>query len=464
MNSLLQCLFNIKELRDFFIFGLINGDFDEKTQPINYSFAKVMYDLLYLDADYITPNDFKNEISKINKLFVSNKAADATDLFRNLIDSFLTQSSTGDEEEYLNEISPNNKKSLLKAIEKEKSSNIFYKYINVYTLTSYLCPFHKNEFEFEYSYESDSNITFFLDNIIKYKKDKNSEITLKECFEYIQREKKNNHFFCSKCKKTVVGKSFETIVSPPEILIIILNRGKGKKVTNEVIIDTILNISDFIDIEENSDDIYYKLIGSCNHSGDSSPTGHYTATCLYEESYYHFNDSNFIKLKSFKYLGEPYILFYRLININDHYKLSEIKNEIIPYNCNNIEVNPLEKNNYGQILSDVFSQIIRNNDHFKINLVEKNNLFKYKIIKGKSKPLIMDFSVPPKYNLLSITYIDTSDNSLGNYIDGNGIRNINIDLNNTNKKNIYDAIVFFLNKAFEEYIVVDSKCPMCNIF
>ena len=161
-----------------------------------------------------------------------------------------------------------------------------------------------------YSYEFDSNITFFLDNIAKNKKDKWSEISLNECFEYLHKQKKDNEFFCIYCNRIVKGNLFVKIVYPPEILVIILNRGKGKKVTNKVRIDTFLDISNFVDKEESGDNIYYQLIGSCNYSDISLPI-QYTATCLYENTYYFFNDSQFQELDHFQYAGEPYILFYR---------------------------------------------------------------------------------------------------------------------------------------------------------
>ena len=283
MNSLLQCLFNITELREHFIKELEKKKIDKKAKPVSYYFALVMYDLLYTNKDYIIPHYFKSEISKINKLFKKNKPADVTDLFRNLIDSFLTELSI-DNEERTESVSyaPFDKKAILNEIKKEIKNN-FFSILKVYNLTKYFCPSNNHKNKYEYNYESDSNITFFLENIIQYKKDKNSAITLRECFEYLQREKKNNQFYCSQCKNTVNGKSYEKIVFPPEILVIILNRGKGKKVKNEVKIETLLDFSDFIDEKENKKDIYYKLIGCCNHYGDSSPTGHYTATCFYED-------------------------------------------------------------------------------------------------------------------------------------------------------------------------------------
>ena len=174
------------------------------------------------------------------------------------------------------------------------------------------------------------------------KRNTNSPITLKECFEYIQKEKKINEFYCSKCEKVVKGKSQEKIFYPPEILIIILNRGHGKTFKEYVSIDTILDISTFIDKDGKNlnklydNDTYYILIGSCNHSGSSSSAGHYTASCYNEEkkSYYYYNDASATKLDEYIYKGEPYMLFYKLTKITDYN----------PITHNKIIVNPIYQN------------------------------------------------------------------------------------------------------------------------
>ena len=469
MNSLLQCLFNITELREAFIYGLKNKKFDKKKQPINYNFAKVMYELLYSDEKYIVPTYFKNAISKINRLFINNKAADATDLFRNLIDSFLTELALTEpeQEEEINvdEDEPMDKETTLKEIKKElKGDNIIYKYMNIYTLSTYTCPSKKHQKKI-YSYESDSNITFILDNIIKNKVNKWSEITLNECFEYMLKQKYNNEFYCGYCKSTVKGSSFDKIIYPPEILAIILNRGKGKKVTNRVKIDTILDISNFVDKEESGENIYYQLIGSCNHSGDSSPTGHYTATCLYENAYYFFNDSQFQPLRSFQYAGEPYILFYRR---NRKYVKSSPKNIISHYDNSIIKKIPIENKNYRNILTEVIKLFIRENSpKYKIYLKDKNNIFKWKIEpENKKKPLIMDFSNPPNYNLLNITEIEDIGLTIDECIDSREInkKNITINLDNEEPNEIHHKIDSFLENVLRIYHISNKKCfNMCTI-
>ena len=59
---------------------------------------------------------------------------------------------------------------------------------------------------------------------------------------------------------------------------------------------------------------------------------------------------------------------------------------------------------YRDILTQVFTLIESNKiDDYKI---VKENIFKWKISKKKNIYIIMDFSKPPKYDLLSITRIE----------------------------------------------------------
>ena len=150
MNSLLQCLFNIEELRKFFIQQL--KKFDENEQPICYHFARVIYRLLYSSKKYISPINFQKIVSEINSLFIKNKEGDATDLFRNLIDALLTEiiPSDNEEDEEIEENPSdilNSKESLFQDIKNEidkNKDNIIYNLMNNYILTTYICPHYNN--------------------------------------------------------------------------------------------------------------------------------------------------------------------------------------------------------------------------------------------------------------------------------------------------------------------------------
>ena len=89
MNSLLQCLFYIKELREYFIEN--KDKFNQEQQPICKAFADVMYGLKNDKNEYFIPEKFKKLIGSKNKLFDEWKAADVKDLFFNIIDLLLTE-------------------------------------------------------------------------------------------------------------------------------------------------------------------------------------------------------------------------------------------------------------------------------------------------------------------------------------------------------------------------------------
>ena len=91
-----------------------------------------------------------------------------------------------------------NKNALYEEIKYEMKNNNIYSILNVYNIVTYECPNH-NENILTYSIESDSNITFYLETIMKNRQDRKSPITIKECFEYAQKEKTNYEFFCNHC-------------------------------------------------------------------------------------------------------------------------------------------------------------------------------------------------------------------------------------------------------------------------
>ena len=460
MNSLLQCLFNIEELREYFLNELKEGKINKKQQPISYRFAKTMKSLLYSKKKFIIPKKFKEVIGKQNSLFKEDNAADATDLFRILIDSFISELKTDNKEEDEKGEYSNNKNEVLKYIQKEMNENIIYKNFSVFTLITYICQSKSHWGAITYSYNNDSSITFNLENIIN--NNKSSIITLKDCFKYIQKEIKNNSFSCHKCNKISKGTSYERILVAPQILIIILNRGKGKKIENKVNIDKTLDLSGFIDEESSENKIYYQLIGSCNHLGDSSPSGHYTSTCLYNNAFYYFSDEKYQKLKYYDYAGEPYLLFYRRKEIKENDESKKMQTAIEIYNEK--KLSQTEVDYCKNVLIKVFNMFQYDKTNFTIKY-KNSDIFIWKIIKGKKKPLIMDFSNPPKdkiFNLMLITTIEDTTSNIDEYIDkDSSFINITINLNDA-PYDIYTRIDLFLKNIFKNYNIGGAKCPGCN--
>ena len=318
MNSLLQCLYYIKDFRDYFIKNI--GDFKEG-KPVCQELAKIMYNLKFSKKENVDPSEFKNIMAEKNNLFLGIKPGDSKDLLINLIDSLLNELSN-DRSQSSSIISCNNlnKEQIFKEAVKEidKKCIINQIFIGFYG-TEYNCPKNRKV----YSFETSSFILFSLENIYNYYK---QSLSIKLCFEYNYLKEKNNSFYCSYCKKTHNNKSIDKIYLPQKILVIVLDRGKGKTFKKKVKFEIKLNIELFIDRDNyNNYSPNYELIGVITHSGESSSIGHYTACCLADiKKYYYFSDEYIKPIDDENKLNinEPYILFYK--NINNQNYINEI--------------------------------------------------------------------------------------------------------------------------------------------
>ena len=324
MNSLLQCLFYIKELREYFIKN--QNKFISK-QQICKAFAEVMNELKNSDNDYVEPRQFKKLMGNSNNLFKGCKAGDAKDLYINLIDLFLSElneENSIEESENSNNIDRSNKKEMFKeALKNIDENNIINKIFIGFYETIYRCP---KKIINIYSIQTESFLLFELEKIKKYF-DAN-KLSLELCFKYYYREQLNTEFYCSECQKAHKGNSYEKIYRPPKILLIILDRGHGKTFKGDVEINKYLDLKNIIDEEQYKYSYLYKLICVSTHSGISSSSGHYTACCLADNNKYYYFSDRFVHEINEKYLfnDEPYLLFYEQIDIGD--ENNKIKREI----------------------------------------------------------------------------------------------------------------------------------------
>ena len=414
MNSLLQCLYYIPELREYFIEN--KESFNEK--PICKALAEIMNKLKNDDSEYIIPNNFRNEIRKINKLFSEDKPSDVKDLFVNLVDSLIEElnSEKKTNKEYenndYNEDDSFDKKKLFLNLQKENdNNNIINKLFGGYYLTTIKCK--GTNF---YTIQNESFILFDLNKI--YEANKNLDFY--SCFDYFVKPKFSS-YYCPKCKKVHEAESTESIYKLPKILAIVLERGKSKKFKGKFqIMSEILVLQKYIDEKKYTDDkTLYQLIGLSTHSGSSSSEGHYTACCMADNGkYYYFSDIcvKEIELKDL-YENEPYILFYmktekKSNNIEETKRGDDIKMHK--------EINSLYES------KDKFKQYINfflknPDDNYSIDYYnklneEETNPFIWKvIIKGKNNENYIfkfDFNKNYKNDLARITTLESSIDNL----------------------------------------------------
>ena len=254
-----------------------------------------------------------------NILFSEKKAADAKDLFFHIIDCLLTELNSDnttnlDEHEPEKDISKLDENDLFKEHEKDIDRNIINKLFLGYYETLYYCP--KDNTNITYSFQTESFILFELEKIKKCTGEK--DISIELCFNYYSRIHKNSSFFCNKCSKIEENISKDRIYRPPEILVIILDRGHGKTFVGKVLYDKYLDLKNIIYEKDYDYNTLYQLICISSHFGESSSNGHYTATCLTgnDNNYFCFNDKKVEKIDEKELLEdeEPYILFYKRIN------------------------------------------------------------------------------------------------------------------------------------------------------
>ena len=162
------------------------------------------------------------------------------------------------------------------------------------------------------------------DTLIKRKQvNKGPKITLVQCFQsYLKPDflTGNNKQYCNRCH--VLSDSYYTthIYSSPNILILILNYGKGILFKCDVQFDEYINIAKYIEAKNPGIPNRYRLLGAIVHIGPSNMGGHFIAFCRgieNKEKWYKLNDSlvsesTFSEIKS---VGIPYVLFYENTNV-----------------------------------------------------------------------------------------------------------------------------------------------------
>ena len=438
MNSLIQCLFYIKEFREYFIEN--EKDFgDEK--PICRAFAEVMNKLKYDEKDYVNPIRLKKLLGQSNSLFLVKKAADVKDLFFNLIDIFITElnqdnNDNSNVESYSSEINFCNKKITFQESLKEieQNNNIINELFIGYYEIGYFC---KQKRKYTYSFQTESFIIFELEKIQNYFK--TNKFSLKQCFEYYSRKKENSSFYCHSCKKTHNGNEYQKIYRPPKILVLILDRGHGKSFRGTVDISKEIELKDIIDEENYIYNTTYNLICISTREGESSSKEHYTSCCLNENNkFYYFSDTYVKEINDNNlYHDEPYLLFYRQADINEEQNIRDNKEKKININKND------EHNNTNNFILMNKESNKKQDENQNIKNYSIYNKYKKNGYKDGNKCFETDKN------------INNTDNSIlnKNYQDSNKPQYNNKKLNSheINYQEIYNTFKIFTDQTNDKY-------------
>ena len=181
---------------------------------------------------------------------------------------------------------------------------------NFYNNLNYNCSYNTNLNNGNTSYNNyNLNNNFSTDTV-----------SLFDCFEYSQKinlMSGENQMFCNFCRKNNDCCMQTILIDGPEILILLLNRGKGIEFNVKILFDEYLNLSQFF---QNDTKFNYKLIGVITHIGESSMSGHFIAYCrdpIDDKSWIKYNDSLVSDVIDFQKevidFAMPYLLFYQKI-------------------------------------------------------------------------------------------------------------------------------------------------------
>ncbi len=343
MNATLQCLCHIDELKNYF---LKNKSIME-SKPLAKQFYIVMSELWKNSSEtYYAPHCFKNQISLMNPLFKGIQANDSKDLILFIFETIHNE---------LNNPSENLVPINFTNIPKELVAFRQNYYSQNYSIISKLFYYEQSSvmkckncgFE-TLNFNIMNCLIFPLEKVrlylAKQKGDSLFQVTLDDCFK--QNEEAEilsgaNQIYCNNCHQNSDGLSYNKLYNSPEILTIILNRGKGLQF--DVNFKFPMNISIKNYVMDKSCYSNYELFGVLTHLGGNGMDGHFIAYCKspVDHNWYFYNDAIVKKCdenveNDMHSKGIPYILFYQK---------RKVRNEMENNNINT-------ENNYNNVISE----------------------------------------------------------------------------------------------------------------
>jgi ubiquitin C-terminal hydrolase len=283
----------------------------------------------------ISPYDFKEILSQENPLFAGNVANDSKDLINFLIERFHQELNKIHEAE--NNISYNQ----IDNLDEQKMLNLFLndfktKYDSIISHLFYGVLETKAQCQqckyIKYNFQIYSFIEFPLERVNQYcfqngmranynmynnNNNKNPDIDIYECFQYYNNFELmtgENQMYCNMCNSTCDSLYGTILYSPPNYLVINLNRGRGAVYECKVNFYEKLDLSNYFALKSQN---IFELYAVICHIGPSSMSGHFVAYCKnsIDKKWYKYNDSmvNECKNKHEYKDGMPYILFYQTL-------------------------------------------------------------------------------------------------------------------------------------------------------
>ncbi|XP_072449604.1 ubiquitin carboxyl-terminal hydrolase 2-like isoform X1 [Chiloscyllium punctatum] len=321
MNSILQCLSNTWELRDYCIQNTYRRDLNNRGRTntaLMEEFAKLLQTMWTSSSnDPISPSEFKTQIQKYAPRFVGYNQQDAQEFLRFLLDGLhnevnrvLVRSKAIVED--LDHLPDNEKgRRMWKKYLEREDSWIVDHFVGQLksSLTCSECGYCSTVFD------------PFWDLSLPISKKGYGEVSLMDCIRLFTKEDVldgDEKPTCYRCKtRRKCTKKF-TIQKFPKILVLHLKRFSEARIRTSKLTTFVnfplkdLDLQEFS--SENSAHAVYNLYAVSNHSG-TTMGGHYTAYCKNPQSaeWYNYNDSRVTPMSSNQIrTSDAYVLFYEL--------------------------------------------------------------------------------------------------------------------------------------------------------
>ena len=351
MNATLQCFIHIAKFISFF--RKINPN-NLPQDSLSISFKNLIDHLWKEDLspnqnenNYYIPTDFRKKIADKNPLFQNDEANDAKDLVNFIIMTL---------HEELNKANKNNSSNFniqnFNLIDQTNKDLVFKNFVNDFkknnvsiisdifyamNLSVTQCSICKNKL---YNYQIYYFLVFPLEEVRRFKYKNNyinnnfqmfnfnnnfnnnfnipNEVSIYDCFDYdrkINPMTGQNKMYCNFCKNNNDCIMKTTLVTGPDVLILLLNRGKGLQYNVKINFVEYLNLENYIDIK--STGFNYELFGVITHIGENGQGGHFIAYCRdpFTNVWSKFNDAIVSEVNDFNNdiinFANPYLLFYQ---------------------------------------------------------------------------------------------------------------------------------------------------------
>jgi uncharacterized ubiquitin-like protein YukD len=216
-------------------------------------------------------------------------------------------------------------------------------------------------------------------------------VNLTDCFENYQQEELltgENQIFCNNCHRMSNASTANKMNTCPEVMTIILNRGKGLEFDVNCEYPLYLDINNYIIEKSNSGKDEYELICVLSHYDLSEMSRHFIAFCKspVNKKWYYYNDAHVSECGAPTsqgngyFEGIPYVLFYQKCNKNKFKKFK--KKDIKDPNKISLNFNYNDKQFFLEVDKDIkiknlIKSIIKEfniNENIKLYLQTDNEL------------------------------------------------------------------------------------------